>query len=101
MIIYNTTYTVAQTEAENFVIYVHEVMLPAALASGAVTHPRLLRILSHKDESTECFSLQFETEDTATLHRWYTDVGAKLHAEMLNVFTDRVIGFPTMMEVVF
>ncbi len=101
MIIYSTTYTVAQTEAQNFVIYVHEVMLPAALASGAVTHPRLLHILSHKDENTECFSLQFETEDTAALHRWYTDVGAKLHAEMLKVFTDRVIGFPTMMEVVF
>ncbi|MBR2192488.1 MAG: DUF4286 family protein [Bacteroidaceae bacterium] len=101
MIIYNTTYTVAQPEAQNFVIYVHEVMLPAALASGVVSQPRLLRILSHKDESTECFSLQFETEDTAALHRWYTDVGEKLNAEMLKVFTDRVIGFPTLMEVVF
>lgn len=101
MMIYNTTYTVAQSEAQNLVIYVHEVMLPAALASGAVAHPRLLRILSHKEESTECFSLEFETEDTAALHRWYTEVGAKLNAEMLKVFTDRVIGFPTIMEVVF
>ena len=101
MIIYNTTYTVAQTEARNFVVYVHEVMLPAALASGAVARPRFLRVLSHKEKETECFCLQLETEDTAALHRWYTEVGAGLHAEMLRVFSDRVIGFPTMMEVVF
>jgi len=101
MIVYNTTYTVAQAEARNFVIYVHEVMVPAAIASGAVSNPRLLSILSHQEEGTESFSLQFETEDTKALHRWYTEVGAKLNQEMLKVFTDRVVGFPTMMELIF
>lgn len=100
MLVYNTTYQVTNDEAQNLVIYLHEQFIPKAEESGEVKNPRLMRILSHKDPDSECFSLQFEVEDTATLHKWYTSVGNKLNEELVKIFKDKVVGFPTMMEVI-
>lgn len=98
MLVFNTTYTVPNGDARNFVIWVHQAYLPKVAENGLLTHPRLLRILSHKDEETECFSLQFNVESTATLHRWYSEQGKSLAEELVKMFGDKIIGFSTIME---
>ena len=60
----------------------------------------LTQILNHQEADSECFSLQWEVEDTATLHRWHTEQGMSLNEEMMKVFKDKVVGFPTLMEVI-
>lgn len=100
MIVYNTTYTVPVGDARNFVIWVHQSMLPKVADNGLLARPRLLHVLSHKDPDTECFSLQFEVEQTSILHKWYTQQGHALMEEMLKTFDNRVVGFSTMMEVI-
>ncbi len=98
MIVYNTTYTMPVHDARDFVIWVSQSMLPRVSENGILTAPRMLRILSHHDQETECFSLQFETESSATLHRWYTQQGATLRQELTKMFDGRVVGFSTIME---
>lgn len=98
MLVYNTTYTMPETDARNFVIWIHQVYIQRANESGMLSAPRLLRILSHKDPDTECFSLQFNVESTAILHQWYVKYGQQLNDEMLKVFDQRIAGFSTMME---
>ncbi len=98
MLIYNTTYQVDTDEARNFMIYLHEVHVPAIVASGLLRNPRLRRILSHQDGATECYALEFETEDSQTLHEWYGADGARLNADLTRAFGDKVTGFPTLME---
>lgn len=100
MLIYNTTYQIENDDARNFVIWLHEVYMPQIEADGLLKNPRLTRILSHKEQDTECFSLQWEVEDTRILHQWHTSQGMKLNAEMLKVFKDKVIAFSTLMEVI-
>lgn len=100
MIIYNTTFHVEVADAKNFVIYLHESYIPSAEKSGILKNARLTRILSHKEDSSECFSLQFEVEDTAKLHKWYSESGNKMNEDMMKTFKDKVIGFPTLMEVI-
>jgi hypothetical protein len=39
-------------------------------------------------------------DDSAALHRWHTRQGMNLNAEMMKTFKDRVVGFPTLMEVI-
>ena len=46
------------------------------------------------------YSVQFEVENSAKLHRWHQEQGVKLNEELLNIFKDKVIGFPTLMEVI-
>lgn len=100
MIIYNTTYQMPLADARNFVIWVHQVLLPQVHEQGMLHGGRLSRILSHKEDDSECFVVQFETKSTATLHAWFVKQGKKLNEEMLRMFENRVIGFSTMMEVI-
>lgn len=100
MLIYNTTYQVENDDARNFVIWLHEVYMPQVEENGLLKAPRLTRILTHKEEETECFSLQWEVEDTRILHQWHTAQGAALNAEMMHVFKDKVLAFSTLMEVI-
>ena len=45
-------------------------------------------------------SIKKVLEDTATLHRWHTQQGMHLNEEMMKIFKDKVVGFPTLMEVI-
>jgi len=100
MILYNTTYQMPLADARDFVIWVHQVLFPQVREFGYLQNGRLSRILSHKEEDSECFAVQFEVESTARLHYWFVKQGETLNKEMLKVFNNRVIGFSTMMEVV-
>ena len=100
MLIYNTTFHVEMGDARNCVIWLNEYYIPEVENLGELKNPRILRILSHKEQDSECFSLQWEVEDSAALHRWHVKQGATLNAEMMKVFKDKVIGFPTLMEVI-
>ena len=99
MLIYNTTYQVDLADARNFVIWLTESYIPEVEANGKLSRPRLPQIISHQEADSECFSLQWEVEDSATLHRWHTEQGMKLNAELMKIFKDKVVGFPTLMEV--
>ena len=98
MIVYNTTYTMPMDDARDFVIWVTQSIMPRVAENSLLSRPRLLRILSHHDQETECMSLQFETESSATLHRWYTQQGAALQQELVKMFEGRIVGFSTIME---
>lgn len=90
----------ATDDARNFVIWISECYIPQVESDGRLKNPRLLHILSHKEPETECFSVQWEVEDSATLHRWHTEQGMSLNDELNKVFKDKVVGFPTLMEVI-
>lgn len=100
MLVYNITFQVDFNDARNFVIWIHQAYIPRALEGAILHNARLCKILSHHDEDSECFSLQFEVEDSAALHKWYKQYGVALHEEMLKIFDQKVIAFTTLMEVI-
>lgn len=99
MLIYNTTYQIEFDQENYFLIWMQEFYLPQIAQKGLLQAPRLLKILSHRDEGV-CYSLQFEVENSAILHRWHQEQGAVLNEELVKLFKDKVVGFPTLMEVV-
>lgn len=99
MLIYNTTYHVEEGYEKNFLIWLQEYYLPEVEKQGMLHAPRILRVLSHRDDG-ESYSVQFEVEDSARLHRWHQEQGVKLNEELLKTFQDKVVGFPTLMEVI-
>lgn len=100
MLIYNTTFHVEIDDARNFIIWLNECYIPEAEKSGELKNPHILRILSHKEPDSECFSLQWEVENSAVLHHWHIHCGAHLNDEMMKLFKDKVIGLPTLLEVI-
>ena len=100
MLIYNTTYQVDEEQEDNFLIWIKEFYLPEVEKNGLLRAPRLVRVLSHREEGSTCYSLQFEVESSAILHRWHMGQGVRLNEELLKIFKDEVVGFPTLMEVI-
>lgn len=100
MLIYNTTYHVEEGQEQNFLIWMQEYYLPEVEKYGTLHAPRISRILSHIEEGSICYSVQFEVEDSAKLHRWHQEQGVELNGELLKIFANKVIGFPTLMEVI-
>ena len=100
MLVYNTTYQVEIADARNFVIWIHQIYMSEAEKGGLLKNGRLCRILSHKDDDSECFSVQFDVEDSGVLHRWLVSQGEELNLQMLSTFENRVHGFSTMMEII-
>lgn len=99
MLIFNTTYHVEETQEKYFLIWLQEYYLPEVEKCGLLHAPRIARILSHREEGGNCFSVQFEVEDSAHLHRWHREQGVRLNEELQKIFKDKVVGFPTLMEV--
>ena len=100
MLVFNTTFQTDVNEARNFVIWAHEVYIPRALKCEGIKNARLNRILSHKDEKTECFSLQFDVESMANLHKFHISEGKSLSNDLEKIFNVKVVGFSTIMEVI-
>lgn len=100
MLVYNTTYHVEEKDVRNFLIFMQESYIPRVLEEGSLSDPKILKILSHIEEGSACFSVQFSVESSAMLHSWHRKQGAQLNAELLKTFEDKIVGFPTLMEVV-
>lgn len=99
MLIYNTTFQVDGDISEHFLIWLKESYIPETEKHGALKAPRLCRVLSHRDEGSS-YSLQWEVESSSLLHRWHLEQGVPLNEELVKMFGNKVIGFPTLMEVI-
>ncbi|MEG1837783.1 MAG: DUF4286 family protein [Bacteroidaceae bacterium] len=99
MLVYNTTFQMEEDMERNFIIWINECYIPEVQKVGLLTSPRLCRILSHQEEGNSCFSLQWEVESSGILHRWHMQQGALLNEQLIKIFKDKVVGFPTLMEV--
>lgn len=98
MLIYNTTFYVEDANHDHFVIWLKEFYTPEVEKYGVLKSPRLCKLLNYQEDGV-AYSLQWEVEDSTSLHRWYSDQGVKLNEELIKIFNDKVIGFPTLMEV--
>ncbi|NCC09279.1 MAG: DUF4286 family protein [Bacteroidia bacterium] len=99
MLIYNITYQVDDEIHDHFLVWMKECLIPEVEQKGVLKSPRICRVLSHRDEGS-CYSLQWEVENSTVLHRWHLEQGMHLNEELGKIFKQKVVGFPTLMEVV-
>lgn len=98
MLIYNTTYHCEQACFDEFVEWLRKEFIPAAVADGNITSPRMARILGHEELEGVSVSLQFLTASFDTLSAWYDGCGSELVSALEQKFAQRVAGFSTIME---
>jgi len=99
MLIYNTTFHVEEDIHQNFLIWLQECFIPDVLKNGTLRSPRLCNVLSHQEEGLT-FTLQWEVDNSALLHKWHIEQGSVLNKELNRIFRDKVVGFPTLMEII-
>lgn len=99
MLIYNTTFFIENKVQDQFMIWLRESYIPAVEEYGVLRSPRLCRLLNYHDDGV-AYSLQWEVDDSTFLHRWHLDQGVRFNEELVKMFSDKVVGIPTFMEVI-
>ncbi len=98
MLIYNTTYHLEADLEDNFLIWLKEVHIPEVENQKALRNPRICKILSTQEDGQVSYALQWEVEDSTTLHRWHIKHGTFAKDQIRKIFNDKVLGFDTLMR---
>ncbi|GAB2582072.1 DUF4286 family protein [Spirosoma areae] len=98
MILYNTTYSVAEEVAEDWLRWMKRFYLPAAMATELPVSHRVLRLLTELDNGGITFSIQL---DFSTMEAYTTF--QEIHADALrhriqHRFSNQFISFDTLLE---
>ena len=72
--------------------------IPKAAASGHLSEPCLRRIMNSENDEGESFSVQFCTKDISTLNDWIRKEGAALQQELVKRYSNKIVGFSTLLE---
>lgn len=98
MIIYNTTFHAHNDVAKEFLDWLKNEYVPAAVGDGRLAEPRLAKVLNAEESDGSNYSLQFRVSGLDALRAWYGDVGDDLIVAMSQKFGHQVAGFSTLLE---
>jgi hypothetical protein len=59
MIVYNVTFSVDKNIADEWISWMKEIHIPKLLKEGLFESCKMLKVLSHEDEQTDSFAVQF------------------------------------------
>ncbi len=98
MLIFNTTFLVADTALEAWHKWIPEQYIPFMLQFKPFTQPQVARVItSHQQEGTS-FSVQFHIRDMETLNIWNERFGKAFQDNCAREFGTEVIFFTTVLE---
>ncbi|MDR1517582.1 MAG: DUF4286 family protein [Dysgonamonadaceae bacterium] len=98
MMILNTTFHLDDEIHAEALDYLKTVYIPGAIKSGKAAEARLRKVLGSGDEDGHSYSLQFSIADLDALKEWNAQTGRMLNAKLIERFSDKVIGFSTLLQ---
>lgn len=98
MIIFNTTFHVANHVSDACVEFLISSYIPKAAASGFLMDPRFCRVMQTECNEGESYSIQFRVKNVDTLNLWMQHEGHLLNKTLVDKFGQDVVGFSTLME---
>lgn len=98
MLIFNTTFHVEEKTQGEYLDFFTQTYIPTCAESGFLFEPRFSKIMSHGEEGSVCYSLQFYVKNADSLDFWLTNGGKELEQKLVSKFGQRVVGFITLME---
>ena len=98
MIGYNTTFHIHKEILAECLAFLKSHYIPQAAASGLLHDPYLRRILNSENEEGESYSVQFHTQDTASLNQWLQQDGRASQQELIDRYQEKIVGFSTLLE---
>ncbi|MVM28756.1 DUF4286 family protein [Spirosoma sp. HMF4905] len=98
MILYNTTYSVSNEVANDWLRWMKRFFLPAAMATELPVSHRVLRLLTELDNGGTTFSIQLDF-DTLDAYTTYQEIHADaLRQRIQHRFGNQFVSFDTFLE---
>ncbi len=100
MIIYNTTYLVADKVYSAFIKWMKATHIPQQLESGYFTNARMCKVLPDDVQEGTSVSVQLEAENRDAVTKWNEQYGDLYRMELASLFSEEVLSFATFLEVI-
>ncbi len=100
MIIYNITFHIDNKVLDECLIFFKKEYIPKAIANKILENPRFCKILSHSEDGSTSYSLQFQVKNLDALNNWWKECGNLLNEQLVKRFSEQVMGFTTLLEAV-
>ena len=90
MIVYNVTFSVDKEIAEEWLSWMKDEHLPSL--SGLFKSYTILKVLSHEDDQTDSFAVQYYTESMKNIELYHAN------EEVFQRYGERVLSYPTLLR---
>lgn len=98
MILYNVTYGIDKEIEPEWIQWMKEVHIPAVLATGLFEGYRFYKVLTHEEESSSSYCIQYFTPAIEQFNLYLEKFASSLIEEHRERFKDRHVAFNTLLE---
>jgi hypothetical protein len=98
MLLYNVTVGIDKDLEAEWLTWMKSYLLPEAMKSNAFLSYRLYKVLTHEDEGTVSYSIQYFSDDIQKIVHYLNNQGKALSEEHRAKFKDRHVVFNTLLE---
>lgn len=98
MLLYNVTVGIDKDLEAEWLTWMKSYLLPEAMKSNAFSSYRLYKVLTHEDEGTVSYSIQYFSDDIQKIVHYLNNQGKALGEEHRAKFKDRHVVFNTLLE---
>ncbi|MEJ0030981.1 MAG: DUF4286 family protein [Bacteroidota bacterium] len=92
MIVYNVTFSVDKGISDEWISWMKETHIPKLLKEGMFESCKMLKVLSHDDEQTDAFAVQFFSKLVNGAEKYH------LNDDIQKRFGDRVLSYSTLLR---
>jgi len=100
MIIYNVTINIHESIHDQWLAWMQDKHIKDVLATGKFSSARMVKVLIEEEMGGTTYSIQYTTENKATLEQYYLEDAPRLRAEGLALFGDKMLAFRTELELI-
>jgi hypothetical protein len=100
MLIFNTTFLVADRVHGTWLKWVREEHIPFMLASDMFTKPQIAKVLSVEEQDGTSYSVQFHIADIVALENWHIEYAKVFEQNFAHKFGTEVIFFASVLELI-
>jgi hypothetical protein len=98
MLLYNVTIGIDKEIESEWLLWMKSYYLPEAMKSNAFISYRFYKVLTHEDESTVSYSVQYFSDDIQKIIHYLNNDGKILSESLRAKYKDRHVAFNTLLE---
>jgi len=98
MLLYNVTIGIDKDIESEWLAWIKENYLPRAMQTGAFTDYKIYKVLTHEEEGSVSYSIQYFSDDIEKIVYFLNHEGKLLVEEHRGRFRDRHVVFNTLLQ---
>jgi len=98
MILYNVTYGIDKEIESEWLLWMKSSYIPGILHTGLFSGYRIYKVLSHEDEVSSSYCVQYFVETIEQFNRYLENFASAFIDELKQRYKDRHVAFNTLLE---